>query len=466
MTKSLKRTILITAVCLLAAGCLVFVFGRKINVHFITPNGETVNRVRAGSLFSLPDGEQIEGYTFLGWTDENGNFVYQPVKLKKDAYYAARYATAFDNASHPPFLEVDNGQFRPDDALTVREAVNMFYALLNTDLIGCGSFSDVQSSDSCYQAAALLKDLGILAGNELHPNDEMTYAELKDILRGFFPEKALTDIPDADRLVSRRDAASVICSLTGRSGDCSNDYEKAGDFSDVSRDDQAFWKIAEACIRHEYSNTPDGECWESSIPGVITEEGFYFSGYDLHYIDENGSPALSTAIGHLQFDENGVWTSGDSVLDAEIKKILKEHVDPEMQSRAEMLRILYNHVRDDYEYCYGNDYMPGETGWANEEALKMIEKKIGNCYRFAGLFTVLARSIGYDAEEQCGVMMKDQYLHSWIEIPIDGEVRLFDPQYEARFQLGDPDYDRFNRGEDIMTFYNPMKEYRGLINVA
>ena len=89
-----------------------------------------------------------------------------------------------------------------------------------------------------------------------------------------------------------------------------------------------------------------------------------------------------------------------------------------------------------------------------------IENQKGNCYVKAGTFRELAVCMGYDAHQITGYVKvsSGQAVHSWVEIVINGEVRVFDPAGAAQlgtdkafgFRYGDPgtyiysDYMRMN----------------------
>ena len=84
-----------------------------------------------------------------------------------------------------------------DAKVTIRDFVKILYKLLNIDLVGSGTFLDVGEKDSCYKAAATLKDIGILEGNELYPDDVLRFQEMLEILERFYPASDRTfDFPN------------------------------------------------------------------------------------------------------------------------------------------------------------------------------------------------------------------------------------------------------------------------------
>jgi hypothetical protein len=51
-----------------------------------------------------------------------------------------------------------------DGTVSIGEYVEILYHLLAIDRVGSGDFVDVDTEDSCYKAAATLKELGMLEG--------------------------------------------------------------------------------------------------------------------------------------------------------------------------------------------------------------------------------------------------------------------------------------------------------------
>ena len=62
--------------------------------------------------------------------------------------------------------------------------------------------------------------------------------------------------------------------------------------------------------------------------------------------------------------------------------------------------------------------------------------KKGNCFAFASAFAEMARLLGYDARVAYGtILARDgtQVKHGWVEIDMDGETWVFDPQCQHSF---------------------------------
>ena len=450
--KHLVIELLLLAVIAALVAVMVLGLGPKgrVTVHYLIPDGESTQTVWAGKSFVPENAGEIDGYRFIGWKDVNGNFAPEEMKIYEDTWLSAVYSLKLETEKHIAYLDADNGIFRPADGLTFREGAIALYRLLDTTDAGKGEFSDVSRDDSCYAAAATLKDLGVLAGNRLHPDDEMSFSDFYSLLSGFFPAKELENIPKNDETVTREDAAVIINGLLGRTGDENKDYGKVGTFIDVPKSNEHFWAIAESCIEHEYSGSDN---WTSSKAMPELEEGPVLCGYDLHYLDKDLNGVVSASVGNLMFDENGVWTTGMPELDTEIRDILKNNVDPSSQTREEMLKILYDYVVNNFSYRGGTHYDGNQSGWAYNEAYETLKHNAGNCFGFAAVFTVLARSIGYDALECAG---SD---HGWTEIVLDGEKGVFDPELEW-FYLGEygSTSSMFDR-KDVVGQYEGYKLY-------
>ena len=69
-----------------------------------------------------------------------------------------------------------------------------------------------------------------------------------------------------------------------------------------------------------------------------------------------------------------------------------------------------------------------------EFAGKLLSTGKGDCYNFAAVFCLLARKLGYLASPivgECGYSWNWYPIaHGWVEIEMDGETYLFDPQIE------------------------------------
>ena len=416
----------------------------------------------------LPQGPQIDGYTFLGWKDSDGNPVAgDTVTLYADAAYSAEYAIAFRDGGlashHAAYLTIDaDGNFRPEGKISRASAVKYLYNSLDTELEGSAEFADVDPSADYYTAAATLKDLGVITESRLHPDDPISLAELFEMLAHFFPKSTetyafsaieesdarypafclamdqgwirdLSVSPDAD--LTRAQAAHIFNLLRGRTPMAEVDYAKVGTIMDVSFDDPYFADIAEAAISHDAQKADGGEVWTASEALPLREAGPFFIGTALHCIDDRGSSVVNGSYGNFNFGPDGVITTGMPELDALVQDTLVElGLDPSSMEGETMLHIIFNYVTYHNTYLRDGDHLHdvGETGWENDEAYKMLTTHRGNCYNYAAEFYVLARAIGYDAVIYSGTIDPTQRPHGWVEIEFDGEPYIFDTEIEFK----------------------------------
>ena len=432
---------------------------------FITPLDEAITISAAeGEAIRLPDAPVMEGQTFIGWVDSQGNPLEQDeIVLNADASFSAVYAVAFRDASkassHQPYFSFDeDGMFRPEEILTRSEAVRILYSLLDTDLVGSSSFSDLEKDDDCYAAAAALKDLGMISGSRFHPDDPISCGDLFECLSSVFPrctaEYSFDHIPQSDPRynafclameqgwiedsslspdhdLTRREAARIFNRLSGRTPVAETDYSKAGTILDVSFSDPDFWEIAEAVIPHTASFGESGELWTSSEALPLLEEGLFFTGTKLRCIDERGSAVVNASYGNFDFGADGVITTGMPELDKLVQeKLVELALDPESMEPEQMLRKIYDDV------TYHNSYLGarkdelhevGDISWVNDAAYRMFTTKKGCCYNFAAEFYVLSRAIGFDSVIYSGRINPppNQRPHGWVEIEFDGVPFIF-----------------------------------------
>ena len=453
-----------------------------MEVRYRLPGSEDiVETILCGDTAALHEPVSVEGYTFLGWTDEDGKAETRAsFPVYRDTVYTAKLIPAFETERHIPYLSTDEeAVLDVDGPITVREFANILYLLLDTEERGTGRFVDVSEDDSCFEAAAYLKDLGILSGPRLHPDSPLICGDMLDALCRFFPAAGGTfvfqdleaDSPyypsfctaaakgwipsgtlvktGATEPISRGRFARIMNHILHRDAVRHLDQESVGTILDVPPSGDYYDDVVEALIPHEYRMRGEEEIWTESEALPVHKPGFFFAGVRLHYIDEDGAPAVNGNFGGLDYNRNGEVTSGDSWLDRELWDILEDTIDPKTMEREEMLRAVYDYVVDTYTYRYGSMYAFGADGWAVKEAKRMLEYGSGNCYCFAALFYELARFVGYDAQIYSGRAYGEQYEyrayegdlvyapmgytpHGWVEIEFDGEPYIFDPEYEYK----------------------------------
>ena len=120
--------------------------------------------------------------------------------------------------------------------------------------------------------------------------------------------------------------------------------------------------------------------------------------------------------------ESDYGLSGDYELDAGIAKILQSH---------KTLRSCFNYVVS-FKYRSGNKYGKTTLGDAVTRGMakEMIRNHGGNCYRFASLFSWLARGLGYQTNVKAGYVPSARggwAPHGWVELYIGGKTYICDP---------------------------------------
>ena len=458
-----------------------------VSVICYVPVGDPITlKVAEGTAASLPEGLSIDGYTFLGWTDERGNEeTRSEIVFYTDTAYSARYAIAFRDQSseerREPFLYLSSeGFFRPEQGLSRGEAVSILYRMLDTQVVGSGEFADVSKTDSCYTAAATLKDLGILSGSRLHPGESVTYGEFFEMLSKLFPRTDETftfeNVPEkneyyrafclafsrgwltdtavsANDALPRREAARIFNLLSNRHPQ-PQAVAMVGTILDIAASADCWADVAEAVVPHTVSVSDGVEVWTSSEPYPLLDEGLFFLGLELRAVGGDGGAVANGNYGGFAFDADGIVTSGDAALDALVRATLKELIDPADLSvpgdpsatgEDQPLKILFSHVTYDFSYLDGNRYEMGATGWENDDAYRLLNTGKGNCYCYAAAFRALARALGYDAVCYSGTVGQPPRPHGWVEIGLGGENYIFDPtlEYEDRLGPGTHHFERF-----------------------
>ena len=457
-------------------------------ITFLVPEGKGfVLDVVDGESFEMPEGPSIPGYTFLAWLDINGEAeTRESIVPADDLYYSASYAVAFlgeeKAGSHEPYMSLDeNALFHPNAGITRGEMIGTVYRFLDLNGVGSGYFIDIDREDPLYTASATLKDLGLIEGDRLHPEDTVTYGEFFTLLSKLFPEAKeqysfenvsveseyyrpfctamergwLSD-PETSAydFIPKAEFVHIFNQLIGRRTAGHIDNLFVGTILDVPASNQYYADIAEALVEHEYTIEDDSERWIGSKPLPQRDSGFYFIGSELRCIKENGSAAVNESVGSFYFDENGVYSSGDAALDELVRVKISELVDPATMSRDDMLKILYDFVLNDSFYLGGEKYDMGETGWEIPKAYQMLSTGKGNCYAYAATFWALSRAVGCDAVCYSGCVGTHDNPHAWVEIELDGTPYIFDPtlEYEQWYGPGTHTFERF-----FMKTYDSVK---------
>ena len=331
-----------------------------------------------------------------------------------------------------------DGLFHPLNKFTRSDAARAVYAVMARKPTGETFLKDVTTRAKCWDAATSLVTEGYMALDEngrFFPDLAITKADLTDLLSRFFsPGEVKKALDGLEEPLTRAQAAAVINGLLQPETRAEKPY-----FPDVAPDAAYYADVETAGIQGE---GPWGDA-EKLSAGFVNLEGY------LYCVRDDGYFLCDAMKGTLYFDPTGQYTSGDEAMDKFVAEIIKAQTNDSM-TREEMLRAMYVYVRDHYLYLRRNYYTVGETGWEISEALIMFQTGKGNCYNFTAAFWALARGIGYDAVCYSGLVGVDRNPHSWVEIEIGGEKRIFDVETEMQYRLIDDyitsmyniDYDR------------------------
>lgn len=324
--------------------------------------------------------------TVLHWQDSNGQIV-EPAgyRIYTDMDFTAVTAPVLE--AKDGYFPCPNGIFRPEAPLTSADALEIIGGL-----------------------AAREPDAAIFEERESYSTEDFT-ALLKQFYRPDPVEKAVEAIRGlGSSEVSRAEAAVVFNRLLGLG-------EGEARFPDVEED---YWAAAAIAAAGDSSHVKKAET------GFVNHDGW------LYYIKDDGYCLKNAYLGSLYFDQNGRYTSGDAALDAAVAAAIAENTTSDM-SREEMLRAMYEYVRDNFKYLRRNYYDLGENNWALAEATTMYSTNLGNCYNFAAAFWAAARGLGYDAMTVSGTIGSERSPHGWVEIPMDGERYVFDVEIEMAY---------------------------------
>ena len=117
-----------------------------------------------------------------------------------------------------------------------------------------------------------------------------------------------------------------------------------------------------------------------------------------------------------------------------------------------MLEAIYNYTVNSFSYLKRNYYDFRDISWVNEEAYTMLTTGCGNCYCYAAVLYQLARALGFDAQIYSGYIGTERDKHSWVEIELEGEPYVFDPEIEMAYMK--------NKGQKVDMFMMSYKEAR------
>ena len=131
------------------------------------------------------------------------------------------------------------------------------------------------------------------------------------------------------------------------------------------------------------------------------------------------SPTLTLPITPSPLKPN----TGDAWLDEQLELIAKKH-------DYDLWRCFV--YVSTFPYEEGPEYPTGD--WENEYAKSMLVNGAGNCYCYAALFCLLARTLGYNAQVIAGHVpsfTEGDAPHGWVEIRMNGQTYLCDAGFHS-----------------------------------
>ena len=384
---------------------------------------------------------------------------------------------------HVAYIKGSNDRFKPEDAITKAETCSIVYGLLAQlpEQVDDTQFSDVAPTAWYAAFVNALGQMGVVAGpgdGTFQPSKPITRAEFVQLLCGFYRdeladaglENPFSDVPEdqwysqavafaaqqgwisgyldgtfcPEKNIKRSEAVVIVNRMLGRRADTAS-LAAAGQilqFVDVAYGYWAYPDIMEASLVHNHGLDDLGqETWsEVTVPAAQHAPGYHLLDGQLYKIDSTRHFVRDVTDGVLQFGHDGRYTSGDAELDQLLTPVILRYT-VEGASRSDNLRSLFEHITKlgNYTYLGRNNHHPeGATGWEIEDAKVMLRTHRGNCFNFAGLFTMMARRLGYQAKGVSGWIVLgegwDPDDHGWVEIVEDGKTYFCDPEeYAIRY---------------------------------
>ena len=361
----------------------------------------------------VPEGEtaaafmpELEGRRFLSWQTQKGESV-QPERLPvtKNVNYYTWTLPLF--GTHEPYLFADGeGWIRAEAPLSA----NDFAAAVAALAPGGNSFGKLPSGAEPLDASAL-----------------------REVLLRFYTDEELSAFP-AEGTLSRAAFARAMNALLSRGGEeCVLPAKDVRAPADLSPGDEGYADVLEACLVHtaDESGAPWTEIELSTglTPGLVYADGL------LRCVGADGRYIRNAVDNTLYYDENGLYSSGDRELDALVSELLRslgKEFPKDAADRMAMLRHVYDYFIATYRFV-GRNAHTDDPGWEARDGKLMLETGRGDCYNYAGAFTMLARALGYPAFGVIHSLDEPDNLHAWTDIVIDGKAYLFDPQLAQRF---------------------------------
>ena len=455
--KSMKKTISLILACALAAGLSACSFRPEasqsvqittaenpaVPVESAVPATEAPKPGASTYTVTFMDGETVlatetvaegncpqalmetaaDGSSIIGWRKGSDKTVLNAaaVAVYGDVTYTA--VTGPELNRDEAFIAAESdGLFHPDKTFTRSDAVRAVYTLLKNKPQGETFLNDVTTRARCYQAATTLVTEGwmSLTNGRFNPDIPISAEDLRGLLGHVFSQRSV-DAATAEfgENITRGEAAVLFYTLLN-----APQTGESAFYPDVTPNDPYYTAVTAVGLS-------GGNAWGEGgkpAPGFMHLEGY------LYNVGEDGYFLKNADVGSLHFGPDGRYTTGNTDLDAYVADILADTIHDGMP-QEQQLRAVYDHVRDRYLYLKRNLYEVGELGWEIEEALTMFSTGKGNCYNFTAAFWALTRGIGYESVCLSGLVGGGRDPHSWVEIPIDGTLYIFDPETEMSYML-------------------------------
>ena len=125
-----------------------------------------------------------------------------------------------------------------------------------------------------------------------------------------------------------------------------------------------------------------------------------------------------------QIAADGLWKN-----DAVLQKAVDENTKKFLEKTGYDLKAVYDYCATKIPYVW--------SSWSSHDGTNTFAELgylngTGNCYTMAAIFCKAAKALGYDCRQMAGyVPGKNGKMlpHSWCEITIDGQTRVYDPDF-------------------------------------